>query len=279
MTFALRRGNAQLGFMPERREALMSLRAACKKPMHNVCRLSSPGREPARGNSRELLWSSDFDPVSAERICALEKGAGKRASLLWRQRSGSSRFNTPAREHDASQLKILDLTLGYEFEDELAVFDELHFGADPDRRATPRFVGNMNLYDAMKVGICESAETYVRDLNEHAFEPSGRNGRRFNHGYWDVIGPELNLLRAAVFDTVDGGYLVLPEQVTPDGGSLQMSDMPSDDDGGAILSARLGSDGMTESAAHWTASQATSWEYRNDEEGRAASPAHVHTMD
>lgn len=65
-----------------------------------------------------------------------------------------------------------------------------------------------------------------------------------DHGYWNVIGPKWNQLREAVFDKAHRGYIVLPEQVTPDGGPLQMSYMPSDDANGAILSARLEAYGM-----------------------------------
>ena len=69
----------------------------------------------------------------------------------------------------------------------------------------------------------------------------------FNLVMNDLIGMKLQRvsralpkrLREAVFDKPHRGYIVLPEQVTPDGGPLQMSYIASDDDNGAILSARL----------------------------------------
>jgi len=41
-----------------------------------------------------------------------------------------------------------------------------------------------------------------------------------DHGYRNVISPKWNRLREAVVDKAHRGYVVLPEQVTPDGGPL-----------------------------------------------------------
>jgi hypothetical protein len=65
-----------------------------------------------------------------------------------------------------------------------------------------------------------------------------------DHGYRNVVGSRWNRLREAVFDQAHRGYLVLPEQVTPVGGPLQMSYMPSDDANEMMLSARLEAYGM-----------------------------------